>query len=474
VAVNETIKVAVGMVRRELSSTDFAGLAGTQATELVGLYGELRKLAESGLTLAAGRVEGADRSALAGTAFKDTKDLLSSAAGISRGAAEGLLDLAERLGKHAPTKDAFTDGLLSAAEATEVAKAADRNADAEASLLDEAKKHDFTNLRNKAAAVTDPDPDADARRAAYARAKRNLRTWCDSEGLAHLHAQASPDVIAALWARAQAAGDARFKATCGLGERIDARHNLFDAFSELILSAGAGAGGMAGAGVGGAGAGVAGAGVAGAGVAGAGGAGAGAEGAGDTDSSAASAGPKAGSVRPKVDLMILVDLEALRRGVALPGERCDIPGIGPVAVETARSYLGDAALKFIISDGVSVAAVAHMGRRRGAHLRSALASMFNSCVDCGRSLRLEWDHVEPSAKGGVTSFENLRPRCKACHRAKTARDFPEGTSGYRRRQAAVAGRAGSRTKTRTSGRTSAGAEPAGAQKAGSVTAPSRT
>ena len=447
---NEAIRVALGMVRKEVANTDFSVLPGPEAADLVNLFGDLRKVSESGLTLAAGRVEGADRSALAGTGFKDTKDLLSSAAGISRTAAEGLLDLAERLGKHTPTKDAFTDGLLSAAEATEVAKAADRNADAEASLLDEAKKHDFTNLKNKAAAVVDPDPDADARRAAYARAKRNLRTWCDSEGLAHLQAQGSPDVIAALWARAQAAGDARFKANAGGPERIDARHNLFDAFAELILSSGVG-----GAGGGGAGAGVAGA------DAGAG--------AGATDSSAGPAGPKPGSVRPKVDLMILVDFEALRRGVALPGERCDIPGIGPVAVETARSYLGEAALKFIISDGVSVAAVAHMGRRRGAHLRSALASMFNSCVDCGRSLRLEWDHVEPSAKGGVTSFENLRPRCKACHRAKTARDFPEGTSGYRRRQAAVAGR------SRSKGPAPAGAERAGgAQQAGSVTAPSRT
>ncbi|HUZ43671.1 MAG TPA: HNH endonuclease signature motif containing protein, partial [Acidimicrobiales bacterium] len=82
-------------------------------------------------------------------------------------------------------------------------------------------------------------------------------------------------------------------------------------------------------------------------------------------------------------------------------------------------------------------------------------------VDCGRSLGLEWDHVEPSAKGGVTSFENLRPRCKACHRAKTARDFPEGTSGYRRRQEALADRArakaGAKGKasTATRGRASA-------------------
>ena len=443
---NETIRVALGMVRKEVANTDFGSLPGIEAADLVNLFGDLRKVSESGLTLAAGRVEATDRSALAGTGFKDTKDLLSSAAGMSRTAAEGLLDLAERLAKHTPTKDAFTDGLLSAAEATEVAKAADRNASAEESLLDEAKKRDFTNLRNKAAAVSDPDPDADARRAAYARAKRNLRTWCDSEGLAHLQAQGAPDVIAAIWARAQGAADDRFKANAGGPERIDSRHNLFDAFAEMILAGGAG------------------------GMGGAGGAGASRGGAGSS--------PKA--TRPKVDLMILVDWEALKRGVALPGEHCQIPGIGPVAVEVARSYLGEAALKFIISDGVSVASVAHLGRRRGAHLRSALASMFNCCVDCGRSLGLEWDHVEPSAKGGVTSFENLRPRCKACHRAKTARDFPEGTSGYRRRQEAVAGRARTRTAAGAAGPTSAGVtsrapEWAGVMAgAGSVSAPRRT
>jgi len=428
---NEAIRVAVGMVRREVSGTDFTAVSGPCATELVGLFGELKKLAESGLTLAAARVEAADRSALAGTAFKDTKDLLSCAAGMSRSAAEGLLDLAERLSKHSATKDAFRDGLLSAAEATEVAKAADRNASAEASLLDEAKKGDFTNLRNKAAAVVDPDPDADARRAAYARAKRNLRTWCDSEGLAHLSACGAPDVIGALWARASAAADARFKANAGGPERIDSRHNLFDAFSELVLAGGVPAGGGTAP--------VAGAGSSTANSSGTNSSGTGSPGVPGT-------GPKAASVRPKVDLMILVDFGALCRGVGLPGERCEIPGIGPVAVETARSYLGEAALKFLLTDGVDIKAVAHAGRHVGAHLRSALAWKFNSCIDCGRSLGLELDHLEPYAKGGKTSLENLRPRCRACHRAKTARDFPEGTSGYRRRQAAVADRARTRDK----------------------------
>jgi len=96
--------------------------------------------------------------------------------------------------------------------------------------------------------------------------------------------------------------------------------------------------------------------------------------------------------------------------------------------------------------------------------------------------------VEPSAKGGVTSFENLRPRCKACHRAKTARDFPEGTSGYRRRQEALAdrarakagakGKASTATRGRASagvrGRASAGVRGRASERAGSVTSPSRT
>jgi len=78
---NETIRVALGMVRKEVANTDFSALAGIEAADLVNLFGDLRKVSESGLTLAAGRVESVDRSALAGTGFKDTKDLLSSAAG---------------------------------------------------------------------------------------------------------------------------------------------------------------------------------------------------------------------------------------------------------------------------------------------------------------------------------------------------------------------------------------------------------
>jgi hypothetical protein len=419
----ERSAVAFRMLREELSATEFETLTGPVAASAVRLYADIAKIADAGLTLAAGRVEATDRAALAGTGVKDTKDLLSAAAGVSRGAAEAKLDLADRLSRHAATKAAFANGDLSGAEATEIAKAADRNADAESSLLDEAKKDDFTNLRNKAAAVNDTDPDADAKRAAAARASRNVRTWTDTDGLAHLKVSGPGDVVAAAFARINAAAQERFRVARGAGIMSDARHNLFDGFADLVLGAPmppAPRGDVA---------------------------------PGQAPGPPTSAQPSGSSrpakpMRPKVDLMILIDFAALRRGRAEVGERCEIPGLGPVAVETARAYLGDAALKFICTDGVSVAAVAHMGRHRGSYLRSALAAMFSSCLRCGRGLGIEWDHINPVAKGGPTSLTNLQPLCRSCHRAKTAADFPEGTSGYSRRRAAVAGsRAPKKAKT---------------------------
>jgi hypothetical protein len=50
------------------------------------------------------------------------------------------------------------------------------------------------------------------------------------------------------------------------------------------------------------------------------------------------------------------------------------------------------------------------------------------CVDegCGRRHDLEWDHVDPVANGGLTTYENLVPRCRPHHWAKTERDRAAG------------------------------------------------
>ncbi len=45
---------------------------------------------------------------------------------------------------------------------------------------------------------------------------------------------------------------------------------------------------------------------------------------------------------------------------------------------------------------------------------------------CGRRFGLEWDHDDPLANRGPTSFDNLKARCRSHHREKTQRDRQAG------------------------------------------------
>ena len=117
-------------------------------------------------------------------------------------------------------------------------------------------------------------------------------------------------------------------------------------------------------------------------------------------------------------------------------------GGGPVPVSVAKDLATDAFLKAVIHDGKQIQTVAHFGRRIPAELRTALDLGSPpklegvSCAEegCGRRYGLEWDHVDPLAHGGVTSYENLQAACWPHHRAKTERD----------REAGLLGRAGGR------------------------------
>jgi hypothetical protein len=47
-------------------------------------------------------------------------------------------------------------------------------------------------------------------------------------------------------------------------------------------------------------------------------------------------------------------------------------------------------------------------------------------IGCDRTYHLQWDHDDPVANGGMTSFENLKPLCPPDHFAKTERDRKAG------------------------------------------------
>jgi len=137
----------------------------------------------------------------------------------------------------------------------------------------------------------------------------------------------------------------------------------------------------------------------------------------------------------RAELVIVCDLFAWRRGHTHPAEVCQVIGGGPIPVELARELGKDAFLKAVLHDGVAIHTVKHLGRHFPAELRSALdlgpvpAFTGAKCADCGSRFGLEYDHVNPVANQGETSYENIEARCWADHKAKTERDRQAGLLG---------------------------------------------
>ncbi|MCZ7526003.1 MAG: HNH endonuclease [Acidimicrobiia bacterium] len=133
---------------------------------------------------------------------------------------------------------------------------------------------------------------------------------------------------------------------------------------------------------------------------------------------------------PRVDVVVHVSHEALRRGSVEPGETCTVQGVGPIPLERARELAHGAFLEGVLVDGTEVTRVRHFGRRIPAELRTALevravlsdGDVVCSVPGCDRRAGLEWDHRDPHAAGGPTSDQNLQALCRDDHREKTTRD----------------------------------------------------
>jgi hypothetical protein len=144
--------------------------------------------------------------------------------------------------------------------------------------------------------------------------------------------------------------------------------------------------------------------------------------------------PGAERSTPRYLTLIRVDLETLRSGAVGDGEQCEITGIGPIPARTARELLGESILKLVITKGVDVLNVTHLGRGPTAAQRVALlwASPHCTVEGCART-RVEVDHRIPYAQSGHTRLDELDALCKHHHDRKHRDDWVlvEGT-GKRR------------------------------------------
>jgi hypothetical protein len=263
--------------------------------------------------------------------------------------------------------EAFRAGRLSEVQAREIAAVASEVPDAEGQLVEAAGKLTLRGLREEchrveAAAAVDED---DRYRQVHRR--RKIRAWVDRYNVARLSATMTPDELARLMSEIdRRCGDIVEGAIRGRWFESWEAHRV-DALVEMALPEG------------------------------------------DTPAGPASM------------VHVVVDYEALMRGHTVAGERCEIPGIGPIPVTLARQMSEDCILKVLLTKGVDVMTVAHGGYSIPAHLRTALDVRDPKCIvpGCDARRRVQKDHRNAFGRTQVTKLEDLAHLCPFHHYLKT-------------------------------------------------------
>lgn len=314
--------------------------------------------------------------------FSDGADWIARHTGSTGSQARQALDTAKHLDGHPETKQALIAGDISLAQAQEIAQ----TPGAESELLGVARGGDLSKLREAAREhrQTQADP-AELRRRQFA--LREFRHWRDRDGMVRFAGALPPETGLPLVRRVETAAGRLHRAARKAANESGGRVERFDAFAADALA------------------------------------------------SLAVGGDDAKRSRRNVDLVIVTELNAWRRGRAIPGEVCHVIGGGPIPVEVAKQLAEDAFLKAVIHDGTEILLVKHFGRHIPAALRTALDMgpppkfAGRRCARCGRTFGLQDDHDDPVANGGATEKSNLQDLCYPCHLDKTEEDRKAGLLG---------------------------------------------
>ena len=397
-------------LKASVAALDTDVIDGSLAKQLVATFAEIERVAAAGKALAMRRVVSSGAWSTNGAASPAV--WLANVAGTSIGAAHETLMIARSVDMLPETNAALRGGKLSVAQATEVVRAAAKDPGSEQRLLESAHRDGLTSVKRESARVIAAmrDKDDQAAVAKRQRALRSLHFFRDAEGMECGTWRLEPKVGIVLRRRLEHDANNFFNAARKLGVRDAPENYLADALTALTEPASTTAAVIGG----------------------------------PTDkhpnpnrtvnratpsmftenandSSTPCAVNSAVGQPPttvKVEVNVVVDYEPLLRGYLLPGERCEIPGLGPIPIQQAREYLlGGAFLKVLIAKGVDIRTVCHMGRNYPAELNTALTYRDPVCAiaGCERTQGLERHHVQAIANDGQTSLFNLRRICDHHH-----------------------------------------------------------
>lgn len=356
----EQVAQAARLLREAAAAFEPRTLEGEAGVRLLEQVVEAERLAAAMRTSLARRVE--ETRLWRREGHRSAAHYLAAKTGASVGAAVATLQMARRLEDLPATQEALRAGRLSEVAAREIAGAA--TAASERGLL-AAAAGGMAGLRERCQqARAGEDSHQRVRRS------RHLRQWTDGEGAYRLDVRTTPEDGAVVRA-ALAPIHRRLVREARAGGRTDTDEALAaDALVELAERAGGG----------------------------------------DT-----------AGVGPRAMVHVRVDAEVLETAAVAEGQTCEIVEVGPVPAATARALTHDAVVKAVITKGVEVVGVAHLGRTVTAAQRTALEERDRTCVveGCAVKDRLEIDHVDGWALTRTTTLDRLARLCRWHHYLKT-------------------------------------------------------
>jgi len=351
-------------VRSVVNGIDVDGLEVPEAARLVEECAEVERLVAALRVVVAATLE--TKAVWRREGYRSVAAWMAAKTGTAVGPAIATLEMAKLLQDLPILAAAYRQGLLSEAQAKEIADVASEVPEAEAQLVEAAGKLTLRGLhgecqRVESAAVIDED-----HRYRRVRKQRHTRAWV-RRGVGHFKAQMTPDELARFMAGLDArTADIMEGAIRGGWFESREAHSV-DALIDLTLPDNTGPSG------------------------------------------------------PDTMVHVVVDYDALVRGHTVAGEQCGIPGVGPIPVSVARSMSQDAILNVLVTKGVDVVTVAHAGYTIPAHLRSALDVRDPTCIVPGCDIRrnLQKDHRNTFNRTRITKLEDLAHLCRWHHHQKT-------------------------------------------------------
>ncbi len=298
---------------------------------------------------------------------------LAAASGTSVNQARDLLATAERLQQLDKVNEAVRSGELSPQKAAAVADAAAADPDAQQRLLQAARTQSLGELKTECAkvkAAAQPDQDALRRQA---RENRTCYSRTSPDQVGEIVFRSSTDEMQEIWTAIKAGADKVFEQA-----RKEGRRERWDAYAADALL-------------------------------------------GIVRGRASADQAKSSSSSTKV--IVRMDWEALIRGKVEGDELCEIVGVGPVPVTWVRDLLakGDPFVTAILTKGVDVHTVAHLGRKPTAFQKTALQWLSPVCtvLGCNSTENIQYDHREDWAKTHRTPTDGMDGLCTPDHDLKT-------------------------------------------------------